>query len=173
MPVEFQDVRPTLVRGDVPHGKQALFIAVPEHGRAIISTKLLEHESNRRYTLSLWLKSDRPGRRVSLNFTTGFGDKASQGKAVIVDTGWKRYELPAVLSSDQYHLMVETTGQGGIYIDAVQVVVKDSGQFQYSHPVEIGITRKPDVPLFYVGDVIDLEYCLSAYTMPAALLLCA
>ena len=163
MPIEFLDVRPMLVGGDVPHGRQALSVSIPAHGRAIISTKLLEHQTGRRYTLSLWLKSDRPGRQVSLNITTGFGDRANQGRDVIVGTSWKRYELSAMLSSDRYHLVMETTGQGSIYVDAVQIVASDSDHFQFSQPVEIGFTRTGRVPLFYSDEQVDLQFCMTAY----------
>jgi hypothetical protein len=163
MPVEYEDIRPIFVSKDVPQGNQALYLEVPPHGRAIVTTKLLEKHPGSLYSVSLWLKSNEPDRKVIINLSTGFGDKTSQVKEVSVGQSWKRFGFSAVLISDQYHLVIETMKQGGLYVDGVQVVPINAELSQYSHPVEIGFTRSSGTPLFNRGEIIDLEFCLSLY----------
>ena len=163
MPVEYRDIRPLIVSGSVPHGNQAMYIHVPEHGRAIITTKLREPLAGHHYTISLWLKADTSDTKVSLNLSTGFGDKVNRGKTVKVTRNWKRYSFSVVLFNTQYHLVLDTSKSGGLFIDDVEIVSDGTDRFTYSHPVEVGFSRSGRAPLFYTGDKIKLEFCVASY----------
>ena len=164
MPVRFTDVRPTIITGEVPHGNQALHVALPPHGRAIVTTEINEITPGHRYTLSLWLKSKNVNSKVGVKLSTGWDDKIPLGRTFKITPEWQRYEFTVLVPGNNYHLRIETIKPSSdLWIDKVQLIAGKSKTFKPRVPVEIGFTRSNNIPLYYKHDPIKLEFCFSAY----------
>lgn len=166
MSIAYADVRPTIVEGEVPHGTRALHVDVPPHGNFVLTTNGFMANPGGVYTVSLWLKADKP-RKVRLALKNlGHGANVVQGRKFNVTPQWKRYQFTTtvpVSGGNQYILLVQSRGVGGLWVDGAQVNSSDDEHYSPRRPVEVGFTRNAKSPLFYQSKVVNLELCVAAY----------
>jgi len=122
-------------------------------------------EPNRKYTVSAWLKADRPGIPVYLRCDES--EKGIKIKPLYVKptTEWKRYQLsfttPKVFPVLGYYLLYIGIGgdrklTGTVWVDAVQLEEGDATDFTPSLPFEFGVKIPGHFKLFEKGKNIPV-----------------
>ena len=99
-----------------------------------------------RYTLSAWMKADRPGTHAIMQFfewADDGGDQPSQRhqcRAVVtLTTEWARYRLSGVAVPNRWEdYVVRIVPDGCIRLDDVQVEEGEASDYRPAHAVEVG-----------------------------------
>lgn len=117
----------------------------------------VELKRDRVYTVSAWMKADRPGIKGTLfcGETTWAGE---DWQPFPVTTEWKRYQfsfVPSDLQKSGYYLtwagLASDIKEGSLWIDAVQLEEGGLSDFSPSAPAEYGIETTSKDKLFDVG----------------------
>ncbi len=117
----------------------------------------VELKRDRKYTVSAWMKADRPGIKAALfcGETTWSGE---DWDAFPVTTEWKRYHfsfLPSDFKKSGFYLtwagLASSCKEGCLWIDAVQLEEGDMTDFQPAAPVEYGVEVTSREKLFENG----------------------
>lgn len=155
--------RPEFDETSAVHGKRSLKLVseMPQKhdGRfAFVGTifKRTLLERGKKYTLSAWLKADRPGMRAGLYC----GEDSWSGGGwdpVEITTEWKRYSHE--FSIDNFEksgyclswISVPQNQEGTVWVDAVQLEEGDLSDFMPSTPVEVGLEVTKEFKLFEPG----------------------
>jgi len=109
------------------HGTRSLRIGTRAENNAALDCPYFALPPGKRFTLSLWLKSDAPSRAITLIFFGRFvgvsGDKVES--QLTVGNSWRRYLLTTPPTAPQpfnrFHVGVYFSGKGTLWVDAVQV----------------------------------------------------
>jgi len=132
-----------LVQDAAPEGRQyARWLPNPFalEGRPFVA------RPNQRYTLSAYLRSQRPGAKARLQLVE-VGNSVRAGQTFELTGEWKRYALTTTLPCDQYNRYYLSIGpadeQHGIDVDAVQVEEGGLTDYRPAAPLEVspGLSR--------------------------------
>lgn len=117
----------------------------------------VELKRDHKYTVSVWMKADRPGIKATLycGETTWGGE---EWDAFPVTTEWKRYHIPFYTSDFKksgYYLtwagLSSQCKEGSLWIDAVQLEEGDLSDFQPATGAEYGVESTSPEKLFENG----------------------
>ena len=165
MPVEMLKQQPVVDVSNAKVGRSSLKIIIPKNGRALLTSPYVKVNTGRKYSLSLWLSSDK-NRSIRIGLGAGsFGQGVSQAKAFKVSRVWKKYTFSTVLPpapEDAYHVFVESNGDGNIWIDGVQLEEGDATQYASHSLAEIGLMREGISTLYEVGKDVPLAAVVSS-----------
>ncbi len=166
MSVEMLNPKPVVVMDGGKIGRSLLKLTLPKHGRVLLTSPYVKVNSGRKYSLSLWAAADKP-RNVSIGVGSGYiGQGARFSKEVELTREWKRYSISAILPStreDAYYVLLETVGEGNIWLDGIQLEEGEVTPFAAHNPVEIGLKREEDTAFYDVGGHVKLGAVVSSY----------
>lgn len=148
---------------------------VPQRAPLAVSLGWMEADKGRPYTLSAYMRADRPGvpARLVLRFAQPLGilDRywvngfrgIERSNSVTLSTEWARYTL-TVPADERYAYvaigpdMTQSEGPATVWIDGIQL---ESGQaateFEPREPVEVGFSTCRYGNVFDVGDPVRLD----------------
>ncbi len=139
--------------GWVPVGSYSLDNTNARTGRfgARIATPGIEGRpfpvrTGQRYTLSAWLRTDKPGTRVNLRFFEWADsggdqprDRHSREAQVVATAEWARYQVSGFVWPNLYeNYVVRIVPDGPVWVDDVQVEEGDATPYVAAAPVEVG-----------------------------------
>jgi len=117
----------------------------------------VELKRDRKYTVSAWMKADRPGMKAALfcGETTWSGE---DWDSFPVTTEWKRYHFsfaPSDFKKSGFYLtwvgLASDCKEGSLWIDAVQLEEGELSDFQPAAPAEYGVEATSREKLFEAG----------------------
>ena len=165
LPVYFSMITPRSSSDMSKLERRSLEVDVPAHGRFILTSPYVRINTGREHALSFWAKADKP-RTIHASIASGHqGNAISYDHIFTIETGWKQYKFSATLQpapEDAYYALFETTGEGRLWIDGVQLTEGKGFNYQPHSDVEIGFGRGNVPTLYDLNKPINFTALLSS-----------
>ncbi|MDO8577772.1 MAG: carbohydrate binding domain-containing protein [Dehalococcoidales bacterium] len=169
--VELTKREPEVVRDKAQVGRRSLKISIPKHGMFTLTSPYVKVTTGRKYSLSLWMAADK-ARDVRIGLASNLFRPTDTNSNVFAITGrWKRYSMSVMLppaDEDAYFAVVESNGEGVVWVDGVQLEEGEVSPFKPKSLIEIGLQREGVPVLYRVGDSIKLSVLISSFDTPIA-----
>ena len=147
---------PVWTKGDAPHGEY--YLKFPEtNGERVEfnSPEITLSEKERTYTVSAWLKSEKPT-TVRLGFfqVTHRPPKVSNrwygnGRDFKVGPEWKRYSTTFKIPAEHlYGFVTVSWSKGSVSVDGIQFEAGKGSEYAPQSPVEIQMAKSPSISNF-------------------------
>lgn len=152
--------------GDSVHGQYSLkypfsriaYSRAPKtvDGAVIRASQSIALEAGRRYTFSLYVKTDHSTDGKLVLITDGTGLKMAADKSIRISKKWRRVSLsytPVISQNVYWEVHAQSSRPGYIWLDALQLEAGKLTPYQPAYPVEAGITSDAPGKIYTTGNV--------------------